>query len=137
MVKFDIVITGVGGQGVELASDILEKMALEAGLAVDKMNMQGVAQRDGSVVTQLRIGEEVSAPLTDEDGVDILLAFEKGEAARWSDYLRLGASAIVNDLTIPPLPISPGGESFPKDDEITDILRNSAANVAHQGFATG
>ncbi|MGA3094316.1 MAG: indolepyruvate oxidoreductase subunit beta [Dehalococcoidales bacterium] len=129
MVKLNIIIAGVGGQGVELASDILGEVALETGLAVKKMDTQGIAQHDGSIVTQLRIGDEVAAPLTGEDEADILLAFEKGEAARLSDYLRLGASAVVNDLTIPPLSISPGGESFPKDDEITDILSNSAATV--------
>jgi len=129
MVKLNIIIAGVGGQEVELASDILGEVVLEAGLAVKKMDTQGIAQHDGSIVTQLRIGEEVASPLTGGDEADILLAFEKGEAARWSDYLRLGASALVNDLTIPSLSISPGGESFPKEDEITDILRNSTAKV--------
>jgi len=129
MVKINIIIVGVEGQGVEMADDILGEVALEAGLAVKKMDMQGIAQHDGSIVTQLRVGEKGAAPLTGEDEADILLAFEKREAARWSDYLRPGASAVVNDLTIPPLSVGPGGESLPKDDEITDIFRNSVANV--------
>ena len=129
MVKFNIIIVGVEGQGVEMAGDILGEVALEVGLAVKKMDMQGIAQHDGSIVTQLRVGEKGDAPLTGEDEADILLAFEKGEVARWSDYLRPGASAVVNDLTIPPLSVGPGGESIPKDDEITHILRDNGAVV--------
>jgi indolepyruvate ferredoxin oxidoreductase beta subunit len=129
VVKLDIIIAGVEGQGVELASDILGEVALEAGLDVKKTDTQGIAQRDDSVVTQLRIGEGVVSPLTGVSDADILLAFEKGVAARWSDYLRLGALAIVNDLIIPPLSSSPGNESFHENGEITHTLRNSEAGV--------
>jgi indolepyruvate ferredoxin oxidoreductase beta subunit len=129
MLKCDVIIAGAEGQGVELASDILEGVALEAGVAVKKADTQSMAQPDGGIVIQLRIGEEVASPLTGGGGVDILLAFDKGEAARWSDYLSPGASAIVNDLTIPPLSISPGGESLSKDGEIVHSLRNNTVEV--------
>jgi len=134
MVKLNIIIAGVGGQGVELASDILEEVALKEGLAVKKTDTQAMTQRAGSVVTQLRIGEEVASPLTGEGEADILLAFEKGEAARWSEYLRPGASAIVNDLTIPPLSISLGRETYCEDDEVMFIKGSERA--AEMGDST-
>jgi indolepyruvate ferredoxin oxidoreductase beta subunit len=129
MVKLNILIAGVGGQGVVLASDILGDVALEAGLDVKKTDTLGMAQRGGSVVTHLRIGEEVASPLIGEGKADILLAFEKVEAARWSAYMRHGASAIVNDMAIPPLSVSLGSESYPQDDEIIQMLGQRAAEV--------
>ena len=129
MVKLDIIIAGVEGQGLELASDILEEVALEVGLDVKKTGTQSVTQINGSVVTQLRIGEDGASSLTGVSDADILLAFEKGAAARWSDYMRPGASAVLNDLTIPPLSVNPGGEPFPKDDEITHSLKNNGVVV--------
>ena len=129
MIKLNILIAGVGGQGVVLASDIIGETALEAGLQVKKTDTLGMAQRGGSVITHLRIGEKVASPLVSEGEADILLAFEKLEAARWSGYLRSGANAIVNDLSIPPLSVSLGSESYPKDDEIMQILRQRVAEV--------
>jgi len=129
MIKLNILIAGVGGQGVVLASDITGETALEAGLQVKKTDTLGMAQRGGSVITHLRIGEKVASPLVSAGEVDILLAFEKLEAARWSRYLRNGAIAIVNDMSIPPLSVSLGSESYPKDDEIIQILRQRAAEV--------
>jgi indolepyruvate ferredoxin oxidoreductase beta subunit len=129
MVKLNIIIAGVGGQGVELASDILETLALEAGLDVKKMDTQGIAQHDGSIVTQLRIGEEVASTLIGEDEADILLAFEKVEAARCSEYLRNGGIAIVNDMSISRPSVGPGSEAYPNDGEIMQILYRRAAEV--------
>ncbi len=129
MIKLNILIAGVGGQGVVLASDIMGEAALEAGLQVKKTDTLGMAQRGGSVITHLRIGEKVASPLVSEGEADILLAFEKLEAARWSGYLRDGAIAIVNDMSIPPLSVSFDNEAYPEDDEIIHILGHRVAEV--------
>jgi len=129
MIKLNILIAGVGGQGVVLASDIMGETSLEAGLQVKKTDTLGMAQRGGSVITHLRIGEKVASPLVSAGEADILLAFEKLEAARWSRYLRNGATAIVNDMSIFPLSVSLGNESYPEDDEIIQILGQRAAEV--------
>jgi indolepyruvate ferredoxin oxidoreductase, beta subunit len=129
MVKLNILIAGVGGQGVVLASDILGEVALESDLDVKKTDTLGMAQRGGSVVTHLRIGEEVASPLIAEGEADYLLAFEKLEAARWSGYLRPRSFAIVNDLAIPPQSVRMGSESYPEDEEITHLLRRRAVEV--------
>ena len=129
MIKLNILIAGVGGQGVVLASDIIGEAALEAGLQVKKTDTLGMAQRGGSVITHLRIGEKVASPLVSEGEADILMAFEKLEAARWSGYLRNGAIAIVNDMSIPPLSVSLGSEAYPEDDEIIHILGHRVAEI--------
>jgi indolepyruvate ferredoxin oxidoreductase beta subunit len=120
--KFDLILAGVGGQGVVLAGDIAAEAALASGYDVKKTDTLGMAQRGGSVISHLRIARKVWSPLVKEGGADILLAFEKLEAARWAFYLRPGGITIVNDLALPPLSVSLGSEEYPEDDEIKSIL---------------
>ncbi|HEX74314.1 MAG TPA: indolepyruvate oxidoreductase subunit beta [Dehalococcoidia bacterium] len=129
MRKFDLLITGVGGQGIILASDIIAEAALAAGYDVKKTDTLGMAQRGGSVVSHVRIGPRVWSPLIKEGEVDILVALEKLEAARWGHYLRYGAIAIVNNHTLPPLPVNLGNERYPTDEEITNILRQRSDRI--------
>ena len=129
MKKFDLLITGVGGQGVILASDIIGEAALAAGYDVKKTDTLGMAQRGGSVVSHVRIGHRVWSPLIKEGEVDILVAFEKLEAARWSHYLRSGAIVIVNNQALPPLSVNLGNERYPTDEEIANILRRWSERI--------
>jgi indolepyruvate ferredoxin oxidoreductase beta subunit len=123
MKKMDVLVTGVGGQGVVLASDIIGETALAAGFDVKKTDTLGMAQRGGSVVSHVRLAEKVRSPLIKEGEVDLLLAFEKLEAARWSHYLRPGAVAIVNTYEQPPQSVSLGQGKYPSDDEIVAALK--------------
>ncbi len=129
MKKLDLLMTGVGGQGTILASDILGEVALTCGYDIKKTDTLGMAQRGGSVVSHVRIASKVYSPLIKEGQVDILLAFEKLEAARWGYYLRPGGIAIVNNLALPPLSVSLGGDRYPNDNEITDILKRNTDQV--------
>ena len=129
MRKLDLLITGVGGQGIILASDIIGEVALAAGYDVKKTDTLGMAQRGGSVVSHVRIGHRVWSPLIKEGEVDILVAFEKLEAARWGYYLRPGAIAIVNNHALPPLSVNLGDEHYPSDEEITTILRQRSERL--------
>ncbi|NLI22428.1 MAG: indolepyruvate oxidoreductase subunit beta, partial [Clostridiales bacterium] len=79
---FDLVIVGVGGQGTLLASKILGKLALTRGLGVKVSEVHGMSQRGGSVITHVRVGENVHAPLVAMGNADYLLSFEALEAAR-------------------------------------------------------
>ena len=112
-----------GGQGVVLASDIIGETALAAGFDVKKTDTLGMAQRGGSVVSHVRLAEKVWSPLIKEGEVDLLLAFEKLEAARWSHYLSPDAVAIVNTYEQPPLSVSLGQEKYPTDEEIAAALK--------------
>ena len=88
-----------------------------------------MAQRGGAVVSNVRIGPKVYSPLIKEGEVDLLLAFEKLEAARWGNYLRPGAIAIVNQHAQPPLGVNLGNERYPGDEEITGILKQRAERI--------
>ncbi|MFC1982732.1 indolepyruvate oxidoreductase subunit beta [Chloroflexota bacterium] len=129
MKKVDILITGVGGQGVILASDIIGEAALAAGFDVKKTDTLGMAQRGGSVVSHVRIAPKVWSPLAKEGDVDMILAFEKLEGARWAYYLRPGGIAIVNNQALPPLAVSLGGEHYPTDEEVKNIMKRRADRV--------
>jgi indolepyruvate ferredoxin oxidoreductase beta subunit len=126
MKKQDLLMVGVGGQGIVLASDILGEVALAAGYDVKKTDTLGMAQRGGSVVSHVRIADKVWSPLIKEGQVDILVAFEKLEAARWNYYLYEGGVAIVNNQSMPPLSVSLGTQRYPGDKEIEGMLRQWA-----------
>ncbi|MFA5399375.1 MAG: indolepyruvate oxidoreductase subunit beta [Dehalococcoidia bacterium] len=121
--KQDVLMVGVGGQGIILASDILGDVALDIGMDVKKTDTLGMAQRGGSVTSHLRIGQKVWSPLINTCEADILLAFEKLEAARWVSYLRPGGTVIINNLAIPPLSISLGTQVYPEDEAILGSFR--------------
>jgi len=127
--KLDILVTGVGGQGVVLASDIIGETALAAGFDVKKTDTLGMAQRGGSVVSHVRLAKKVWSPLIKEGEVDILLAFEKLEAARWSHFLTPGAVAVVNTYEQPPLSVSLGQEKYPADTDIIAALKRRTERI--------
>lgn len=111
----DVLMVGVGGQGTILASRILAQAAQEAGYDVKMSEIHGMAQRGGSVTTQIRLGEKVYSPLIVLGGADILLAFEKLEALRLLPYLKKGGTLIVNNQSIEPVPVLTGAMEYPKD----------------------
>jgi indolepyruvate ferredoxin oxidoreductase beta subunit len=129
MKKMDLLITGVGGQGVVLASDIIGEAALTAGYDVKKTDTLGMAQRGGSVISHVRIATKVWSPLIKAGEVDLILALEKLEAARWSHYLRPGGVAIVNNHEQPPQSVSLGKEQYPNHGEIADTLKRQTDRV--------
>ncbi|MCK4354692.1 MAG: indolepyruvate oxidoreductase subunit beta [Dehalococcoidia bacterium] len=129
MKKLDMLVIGVGGQGVVLATDIIGEAALIAGYDVKKTDTLGMAQRGGSVVSHIRIGQRVCSPLIRKGDVDILVALEKLEAARWCYYLRPGGIALINNLALPPLSVNMGNERYPSDKEITDILKRQTDRI--------
>lgn len=113
----DILIVGVGGQGTLLASRVLGNLALSLGYDVKLSEVHGMAQRGGSVVTHVRFGEKVYAPVIDEGGADIILAFEELEALRWYGRLKKDGSMFINQQQIPPMPVITGAEKYPADIE--------------------
>jgi len=127
--KQDILMVGVGGQGTVLASDILGDVALAMGLDVKKTDTLGMAQRGGSVTSHLRIGKKVWSPLISPREADILLAFEKLEAARWVNYVKPGGIVIINDLAIPPLSISLGTQKYPADGDIVASFKQRTTHI--------
>ncbi|MBE3581641.1 MAG: indolepyruvate oxidoreductase subunit beta [Thermoanaerobacteraceae bacterium] len=108
-----ILLAGVGGQGTVLAGRVLARAAMSLGGEVKVSDIHGMAQRGGSVVTQVRFGPKVYAPVVETGTADYLVAFEKLEACRWLPYLREDGQLIVNNQEIPPLPVLTGAAVYP------------------------
>ena len=119
-------LVGVGGQGVLLASDILAEVGLRAGFDVKKSEVHGMAQRGGSVLSQVRWGDKVYAPLVGKGEVDYLVSFELLETLRWLEFLRAEGIAIVNDQRLPPLAVSSGGMEYPGEEQIRNALSKAS-----------
>jgi indolepyruvate ferredoxin oxidoreductase beta subunit len=92
----NILIVGVGGQGTLLASKILGEYARLIGKDCKVSEVHGMAQRGGSVVTYVRMGEKIHSPLIDRKAADIIIAFEELEALRWANYAKDGGIIVVN-----------------------------------------
>ncbi len=127
--KLDFILAGVGGQGIVLMSDLLAETAMEAGFDVKKSDVFGMAQRGGSVVSQVRIGAEVRSPLLKSGNVEYLIALEKLEAARWASSLRPGGVAVVNDYTLFPLSVSSGAEKYPTDEQVVRSFESRGRRI--------
>lgn len=110
----NILLVGVGGQGTVLASKVLGQVALSLGQEVKVAEIHGMSQRGGSVVTQVRYGEKVFAPIIPLGQADVILAFEKMEALRWLPYLKKGGRVIVNAQEIDPMPVIVGSVPYPE-----------------------
>lgn len=111
----NILLVGVGGQGILLASEILSETFMLAGFDVKKSEIHGMSQRGGSVVSHVRYGQEVFSPLVPEGEGDILFGFELMETYRYLPLLKKGGSVVVNDLEIPPSSVLMGKETYPRD----------------------
>lgn len=111
----NILLAGVGGQGILLASEILAETFMLAGFDVKKSEIHGMSQRGGSVVSHVRFGKEVFSPVVPEGEGDILFGFELLETYRYLSLLRPGAKVIANDLRIQPPSVLLGQERYPDD----------------------
>jgi indolepyruvate ferredoxin oxidoreductase beta subunit len=125
----NILMVGVGGQGIVLASDILGDVAIASGMDVKKTDTLGMAQRGGSVVSHVRIADKVYSPLIREGEADLLLSFEKLEAIRWGGFLRQGGFAIVNNFTIPPQSVKLGVYKYPDDEDIKTSIKQYTKKI--------
>jgi indolepyruvate ferredoxin oxidoreductase beta subunit len=98
----NILIVGVGGQGILLASELLSAVAFEAGFDVKKSDVHGMAQRGGVVSSHVRFGEKVYSPMIPEGDADTILAFEEAEAQRWVHFVKPSGTVIVNTRRLVP-----------------------------------
>jgi indolepyruvate ferredoxin oxidoreductase, beta subunit len=138
--KFDMLITGVGGQGAILASDIIGKAAVASGLHIRAAETHGMAQRGGSVVNHIRIGEDYGSMIP-KKGADLMLALEPMEAVRYLDFLKDGGVIIVNTQPIFPVTVTSGFARYPEVSAILDALSEKyvvkAFNADELAFEAG
>jgi len=113
MKNINILVAGVGGQGIVAASDIIADMALAKGFDVKKSEIHGMSQRGGVVSSFVRFGEKVHSPLPFRDDIDFILAFEEMESIRWADHINDSTVVIVNSHRIKPATLSGIKEGYP------------------------
>lgn len=123
----NILFSGVGGQGILLASEITAYALLSAGYDAKKSEVHGMAQRGGSVTAQLRYGDKVYSPLIEPGKADILISFEMMEAARYLPYLHKESKVIVNTQQIKPPAVAMGQVAYPEN--VLDAITSQGIQV--------
>lgn len=111
----NILVVGIGGQGVMTAAEMLARAALVQGFDVKKTEVAGMAQRGGVVSSHVRFGVKVYSPQIEPGEADLLIGFEAAEALRWLPHLRPTGVAMVNTLRIAPPVVSTGLYTYPTD----------------------
>jgi len=122
MKEFDIVLAGVGGQGILLAAEILGTAALKEGLNVRVSEIHGMAQRGGAVVSDVRIGKQVLAPTVLEGQADVLLGFEPLETLRNLKFASEKTLVIMSEERITPTELTAKMIKYPSLKEIKDKI---------------
>lgn len=122
-----ILFVGVGGQGIILSSKILTEGLVRFGFDVKMSEVHGMAQRGGSVTTQVRFGDKIYSPLIGVGQADIIVAFEKVEGARYLQYLKPDGVLIINNFEIHSVPVLIGNEQYPVD--VVDRLKEAVPNT--------
>jgi len=129
----NILVAGIGGQGIMTAAEVIAETAMVLGFDVKKTEVAGMAQRGGVVTSHVRFGERVLSPAIPAGDADILLGFEPAEALRWCTHLRPTGAAMVNTLRREPPVVSLGLFDYP-DDPIAAIRQQ---NVEVHAVAAG
>lgn len=127
--ELNVIIAGVGGQGVVLMSEILGNAAVRDGLKVRGSEVLGMAQRGGSVFSNIRLGTDVEAPMTAHGKCDILVALEPSEGLRSIQYLNNTSTVILNIRKVIPTTVSIGESTYPEIEQITEKLQAVAGKV--------
>lgn len=133
-----VLLVGIGGQGTVFLSNILVKGLVNAGYDVKMSEIHGMAQRGGTVSTQVRYGDKVYSPIIGQGEADIMVAFEKQEALRYMSLLKEGGELIVNDEGLPSAPVQSGKITYPEDTIevlqglVKDIVVIQASDIAEE-----
>ena len=133
-----VMIVGVGGQGSLLASKLMGRLLIDEGYDVKVSEVHGMSQRGGSVVTYVRFGDKVYSPIITAGEADIIISFEKLEAARYVKCLKKGGTIITNSQQIDPMPVTSGACEYPADalDKLrardVDIVELDALSIANE-----
>jgi indolepyruvate ferredoxin oxidoreductase beta subunit len=123
----NILLCGVGGQGILLASEVISSALVRAGFDVKQSEVHGMAQRGGSVISHIRFGEKVYSPLIELGTADFAASFELLEALRYLSYFNKDTKVIVNTQKILPSPVSTGMDTYPPD--VLEQLRSRELTV--------
>jgi len=127
--ELEVIICGVGGQGVVLMSELLGNAAVRDGIAVKGSEVLGMAQRGGSVFSNIRLGSGAYAPMTPEGKCDVLIAVEPSEALRNISYLSKSSTVVLNSRKVIPFTVFLGKSGYPDLEEILARLNQVSHRV--------
>ena len=123
--KYDILISGVGGQGQVLASRLIGAAAIGAGFRARTGETIGMAQRGGCVVSNVRVGDDLMSPTVPYGQADLIIGFELCETARVLPRLSSFGRVVCNDHVISPITVSLGLQNYSRDGMMEYIKRNA------------
>jgi len=129
METMNFLITGVGGQGTVLASDIMAAVGLAAGYDVKKSDILGLSVRGGAVIGHVRWGDKVYSPIVPEGRADYLIAFEILEGLRWLGQVKVNGTILINQQKISPVMVSSGLLDYPEEKTVDEALAKTTPNV--------
>jgi len=118
----NVLMVGVGGQGIVLASDIISLAAMYTGYDVKKSEIHGMSQRGGSVFSHIRFGEKVYSPVIPEQGANILVSLEEMETLRWLSYVNHDTNIFFTKIRINPSNVT----EYPE--HIDEVIKNHFKN---------
>ncbi len=122
--EFNVMVAGVGGQGILFTTNVIARAALKMGINFVQSEIHGLSQRYGSIRTELRIGSEVHSPLILEGTLDLLIGMEPLETLRQAPYISERTSIVMSDHIIPPISAYLARLRVPSLEEILDDLRS-------------
>ncbi len=125
----NILLVGVGGQGIVLASEIMSEFFKRVGYDVKKSEVHGMAQRGGIVSSHVKIGEKVYSPMIEKGKADIMLSFEKMETLRWLYYVKPDGVIVSSNVKIVPPIVSTGEFVYPEDVEESILKERPDAKI--------
>jgi len=129
MSEVNIIICGVGGQGVVLMSELLGESAVRDGLKVQGSEVLGMAQRGGSVFSNIRLGAGVLAPLTAEGRGDVMVSLEPSEALRYLNFLSGASDVVLNSAQVIPYTVHRGESVYPEMGKVLELLAEATDRV--------
>lgn len=128
--KFDILIVGVGGQGVLLASEIISEVAMNAGFDVKKSEVHGMSQRGGVVTSHVKIAPKVFSPTIEHGQANFLMSFEQAEGLRAIDWLRSDGVAIVSRTRLVPAIVTSSKKFNYPEDPVAELQKKTNNVIA-------
>lgn len=135
----NILLCGVGGQGIILASKILATGLIRAGYDVKMSEVHGMAQRGGSVTTQVRYGDVVHSPIIGKGQADVLVSFETMETPKWLDFVKPEGRVVINEYQILSATILSGAAEYPQGviEDISSKVSTTVFKAAELAEALG
>ncbi|MBL7124681.1 MAG: indolepyruvate ferredoxin oxidoreductase subunit beta [Dehalococcoidales bacterium] len=127
--EFNVLISGVGGQGVILMSELLGNAAVKDGLRVRGSEVLGMAVRGGSVFSSIRMGSDVYGPLPPLGKCDIIVALEPSEALQNITFLSKSSVVILNTAIVIPFTVSLGQSKYPSLEAMLEKLGKASSKI--------